>query len=80
MAQIYNKEDLFRQAIVLDLFLGGGTTMLASHQLNRRCYGMELDPHYCDVIIRRMLNLDPTLEVKRNGKDCRKEFINGTIR
>ena len=53
---------------ILDIFLGSGTTMVAAHQLNRKCYGMELDPKYCQVIIDRMLNLDPTLEVKINGK------------
>jgi DNA modification methylase len=53
--------------IVLDQFLGTGTTMVASHQLNRKCYGMELDPKYCQVIVDRMIKLDPTLEVKRNG-------------
>ena len=53
---------------VIDPFLGSGTTMIAAHQLNRKCYGMELDPKYCQVIIDRMLNLDPTLEVKINGK------------
>jgi DNA modification methylase len=52
---------------VFDLFLGSGSTMVASHQLNRKCYGMELDPKYCQVIVDRMLKLDPTLEVKRNG-------------
>ncbi len=52
---------------VLDLFLGSGTTMVAAHQLNRKCYGMELDPKYCQVIIDRMLKLDPSLKVKRNG-------------
>ena len=54
--------------IVLDQFLGTGTTMVASHQLNRKCYGMELDPKYCQVIVDRMLKLDPSLEVKRNGE------------
>jgi DNA modification methylase len=54
--------------LVLDMFLGSGSTMVASHQLNRKCYGMELDPKYCQVIIDRMLKLDPTLEVKRNGQ------------
>ena len=39
--------------IVLDLFGGSGTTLIACEQLNRRCYMMELDPHYCDVIIAR---------------------------
>jgi len=54
--------------LLLDPFLGSGSTMVASHQLNRKCYGMELDPNYCQVIVDRMLKLDPTLIVKRNGK------------
>ena len=57
---------------VHDPFLGSGTTMIASHQLKRKCYGMELDPKYCQVIVDRMLNLDPTLEVKRNGQPYKK--------
>jgi len=55
--------------MVLDLFLGSGTTMVAAHQLNRKCYGMELDPKYCQVIIDRMLKLDPSLKIKRNGQE-----------
>jgi DNA modification methylase len=54
--------------IILDQFIGTGTTMVASHQLKRKCYGMELDPKYCQVIIDRMRNLDPTLVIKRNGQ------------
>lgn len=54
---------------VYDPFLGSGTTMVAAHQLKRKCYGMELDPKYCQVIIDRMTKLDPTLSVKINGKD-----------
>jgi DNA modification methylase len=53
--------------LILDLFLGSGSTMAASHQLKRKCYGMELDPKYCQVIIDRMKKLDPTLIIKRNG-------------
>ena len=53
---------------VLDLFLGSGTTMVAAHQLNRKCYGMELDPKYCDVIVNRMIKLDPSLVIKLNGQ------------
>lgn len=56
------------QSIVYDCFLGGGTTMVAAHQLNRKCYGMELDPKYCQVIVDRMMKLDPDLVVKRNGE------------
>ena len=58
----------FCEKSVLDLFLGSGTTMVASHQLKRKCYGMELDPKYCQVIIDRMIKLDESLEVKINGK------------
>jgi DNA modification methylase len=39
--------------IVLDLFLGSGSTLIACEKTNRTCYGMELDPHYCSVIIKR---------------------------
>jgi DNA modification methylase len=53
--------------LVLDLFLGSGSTMAAAHQLKRRCFGMELDPRYCQVIIDRMKKLDSTLIIKRNG-------------
>ena len=53
---------------IYDAFLGSGSTMVAAHQLNRNCYGMELDPKYCQVIINRMLNLDSELVVKINGK------------
>ena len=38
---------------VLDLFGGSGSTLIACEQLNRTCYMMELDPKYCDVIIKR---------------------------
>ena len=53
--------------LICDYFLGSGSTMVASHQLKRKCYGMELDPKYCQVIIDRMKKLDPTLVIKRNG-------------
>ena len=61
--------------LVLDFFLGSGSTMVASHQLKRKCYGVELDPKYCDVIVKRMLKLDPSLKLTRNGEDCKNQFI-----
>ena len=39
--------------IVMDLFLGSGSTLIAAEKTNRKCYGMELDPNYCDVIVKR---------------------------
>jgi DNA modification methylase len=55
------------KGLVLDAFLGSGSTMVAAHQLKRRCYGMELEPKYCQVIIDRMRKLDSSLIIKRNG-------------
>jgi DNA modification methylase len=52
-------------SLVLDAFLGSGSTMVAAHQLHRTCYGMELEPKYCQVIIDRMKKLDPEIEVKK---------------
>jgi DNA modification methylase len=55
------------KGLILDMFLGSGSTMVASHQLNRKCYGIELDPKYCQVIVDRMRKLDPALVIKKNG-------------
>ncbi len=51
--------------IILDLFGGSGSTIIATEQLNRKCYTMELDPKYCDVIVKRwetMTNREAILE------------------
>ena len=69
---IINSSD--KNDLVVDIFLGSGSTMVASHQLKRKCFGMELDPKYCDVIVKRMIKLDNTLIVKRNGIDVTKNF------
>jgi len=39
--------------VLLDIFLGSGSTLIACEKTNRKCYGMEIDPHYCDVIVKR---------------------------
>ena len=44
-----------RGQIVLDTFLGSGTTLIAAERLSRRCFGIEIDAHYCDVIVRRWI-------------------------
>jgi DNA modification methylase len=42
---------------VLDMFCGSGSTLIAAEQLGRKCYGMEISPQYCDVIVKRWENL-----------------------
>ena len=54
--------------IVIDAFGGSGTTMIACEQLKRKARLIEFDPKYCQVIVDRMIKLDPSLEVKINGK------------
>jgi DNA modification methylase len=41
------------KTLIIDLFLGSGSTLIACEKTNRNCYGMEIDPHYCSVIIKR---------------------------
>ena len=75
-----------KEDIVLDLFGGSGSTLIACEQLNRKCYMMELDPHYVSVIIERYINftgndvyrLNPD-GTKTNWRDikCEKEKNNG---
>ena len=60
---------------ICDTYCGSGTTMVVSNQLNKICYAMELEPKYCDVIIARMIKLDPTLPIKRNGVLLTKEEV-----
>ena len=44
-----------RDDLVVDLFLGSGSTLIAAESLERRCFGMEIDPRYCDGIVRRYI-------------------------
>jgi DNA modification methylase len=44
-------------ATVLDPFIGSGTTLIACEEIGRTCYGVELDPRYVDVAVRRWQNL-----------------------
>lgn len=46
-------EKMLIEGAVLDLFGGSGSTLIACEKTNRKCFMMELDPHYCDVIVAR---------------------------
>ena len=50
-----------------DGFGGSGSTMVACHQVKKKCFMVEMSPEYCQTIIDRMKKLDPTLVIKRNG-------------
>jgi DNA modification methylase len=52
---------------VVDLFLGSGSTLIACEQTDRSCYGTELDPKYCDVILKRWANFTGEDPVREDG-------------
>ena len=54
---------------VLDLFLGSGSTLIACEKTKRRCYGMELDPQYVDVIVQRYVDYTGNNKIRLNGED-----------
>ena len=55
--------------IVLDLFLGSGSTLIAAEKTGRYCYGIELDPKYIDVIVQRYVDYTGNNKIKLNGKE-----------
>ena len=61
---ITNQDD-----IVVDAFLGSGSTLIASEKTGRICYGMELDPKYIDVIVQRYVDYIGNENIKLNGVD-----------
>lgn len=57
------------KSIVMDLFLGSGSSLIACEKMDRICYGMELDPKYCDVIIKRWENFTGAKAKLENGQN-----------
>jgi DNA modification methylase len=58
-----------KSGVVLDTFLGSGSTLIACEKINRKCFGCEIDPLYVDVIISRFCKFVGTTNIKRNGED-----------
>lgn len=73
------KEFSMEGDIIIEPFAGSGTTMVAGHQLGRKCFAIEISPEYCSIILRRMKKLDPSLEIKcLNRKlNLKKELSDG---
>ncbi len=65
---------------VIDLFAGSGTTIIACEKIKRKCFAMELDPKYCDVIVRRYIDFckinNINYVVKKNNINCLENFLN----
>jgi len=59
----------FDAVLVLDLFIGSGTTLIACEKQDRICYGMEIEPLYCDVTVQRYVDFTGNNKIKLNGKD-----------
>jgi DNA modification methylase len=55
--------------IVCEPFSGSGTQFIAAEQLGRKCYGMEISPQYCDVIVKRWETLTGRQAERRGGDD-----------
>lgn len=68
-----------KNGVILDLFLGSGTTIIAAEQTDRICYGMEMDEKYCDTIIRRYLRFMKQYGllvcIKKNGIELSPEEL-----
>lgn len=64
------KNSSLKGDLIVDLFGGSGSTLIASEQMDRICYTMELDPRYCDAIIKRYIALAGEEEIKviRDGQ------------
>jgi len=72
LAQRAMRNSSQRSDIVLDLFLGSGSTLIAAESLGRRCFGLEMDPKYCDVIVRRYIAF---VGIETVQEDLRKKYL-----
>jgi len=66
------KNSSLRGDIVFDGFLGSGSTLIAAEGLGRRCFGIEIEPRYCDVIVKRYINF---VSPEKVSKDIRKRYL-----
>ena len=72
LAQRAMRNSSNRQDIVLDLFLGSGSTLIAAESLERRCYGIEIDSRYCDGIVRRYIAF---VGIENISEELREKYV-----
>ncbi len=65
--------------IVGDYFLGSGSTLIAAEKTGRKCFGMEIDPAYCQVIIQRWSDFTGQDKIKINGKNLNWSEFSGAV-
>lgn len=72
------KQSTQTNGLVLDGFLGSASTLIACEELNRICYGVEIEPKFVDVAVKRYLNLvgsDEEINLLRDGKEYKYEDV-----
>ncbi len=72
------KQSTQTNGLVLDVFLGSASTLIACEELNRICYGVEIEPKFVDVAVKRYLNLvgsDEEINLLRDGKEYKYEDV-----
>ncbi len=72
LAERAMKNSSKRGDIVLDMFLGSGTTLIAAEGLERACYGMEIEPSYCDVIVKRYIAV---ADINKVSEEIRTRYV-----
>ena len=68
LLEMFLKQFSDRDNLVVDLFLGSGSTLIACEKTNRICYGCEIDPKYIDVIVQRYVDFSGNHEIIKNGE------------
>lgn len=74
LAQRAIRNSSVRGDAILDMFMGSGGTLIAAESLGRRCFGIEIEPKYCDAIVRRYINF---AGVDKVSETLRKKYLNG---